>query len=307
MSRPQPALEPAWPPALVAQLRQTHGAPTGIEQLGGMSGGRVWRVRCATASLIVKLSASPAEARFYEQVAEPLRAAGVPSPRMEWALHEPDAHWLILEDIPAPLPVQTPATWSPDARVIAILARLHAVTRANPPNLQDAQPQAWTDAMTSSALTFFSPEVAATLALRLRQLRQASQPIFTPWCWVSGDPNPLNWGQRDDGSPVLFDWELFGPGTPAIDLAIIIPGLGHAEQYAETAECYVEHWARQSAALPWTSAVLARDIALAKIASVVRLLAAHADGSARVNDELVTWLIDQAPARIDTLAYHARA
>jgi aminoglycoside phosphotransferase (APT) family kinase protein len=136
------------------------------------------------------------------------------------------------------------------------------------------------------------------------RLRQASQPIFAPWCWISGDPNPLNWGLRADGSLVLFDWELFGPGTPAIDLAIIIPGLGNAVQYAAVADYYVDLWACQPDPLPWTNAQLARNVALAKIASVVRLLAAHADGSARVGDELVSWLVNKTPAWIGEFAQH---
>jgi len=296
-------LDPDWPSALVDQLRQTHGALSSVERLGGMSGGRVWRVRFKDASVIVKASASPAEARFYEHAADTLRLAGVPSPRLELALHEPDAHWLLLEDIPTSLPIQPPTSWRPDAPSIAILARLHAVTRAQPPNLSDARPQNWTDAMTSAALTLFPPEAAATLSPLLRQLQQESQPIFAPWCWISGDPNPLNWGFRADGSPVLFDWELFGPGTPAIDLAIVIPGLGNAGQYAAVAESYVALWSQPSDRLPWTVEQLTRDIALAKVASVVRLLAAHADGAARVGEALVTWLVDQAPAWIGELAH----
>jgi len=152
-------LDPDWPSALVDQLRQTHGALSSVERLGGMSGGRVWRVRFKDASVIVKASASPAEARFYEHAADTLRLAGVPSPRLELALHEPDAHWLLLEDIPTSLPIQPPTSWRPDAPSIAILARLHAVTRAQPPNLSDARPQNWTDAMTFAALTLFPPRL----------------------------------------------------------------------------------------------------------------------------------------------------
>jgi hypothetical protein len=293
-----------WPSALVEQLHRTHDAPSSVERLGGMSGSCVWRVRFTGSSVIVKASASPAEARFYELAAGPLREAGILSPRLEWALHEPDAHWLVLEDIPTQLPTQPVAGWRPDPRVIAILARLHALTRTKPPYLPDAPPQTWTDAMTASALALFPPAAAATLAPLLRRLRQETQPIFAPWCWISGDPNPLNWGLRADGSRVLFDWELFGPGTPAIDLAIVIPGLGNVAQYAAVVDCYVEFWACQPDTLPWTNAQLARNIALAKIASVVRLLAAHADGSARVGAELVAWLVDKAPTWIGELAQH---
>ncbi len=67
----------------------------------------------------------------------------------------------------------------------------------------------------------------------LEQPQREHAAISEPWCWISGDPNPRNWGLRADGTPVLFDWELFGPGTPATDLAIIVPGLGTLTDYKQ--------------------------------------------------------------------------
>jgi hypothetical protein len=241
-----------WPPALIDYLGRIHGTLSAVDALGGMSAGRVWRARFErnAATVIVKRSLSPAEARFYEQAAGPLLRAGVPGPRLEWALHLADAHWLVLEDIPAPLPFQNSAGWQPDSRVVTILARLHAATRAAPPMLPDASPQTWTNATTDAALGPFEPAMAARLAPPLRRLQHESQPIFEAWCWISGDPNPLNWGRRMDGSPVLFDWELFGPGTPALDLAICLPGLGEPSQFATLASLYREIWSREHGALP---------------------------------------------------------
>jgi hypothetical protein len=34
-----------------------------------------------------------------------LRQAGIPIPELKWSCHLPDSHWLILEEIPHPLPV----------------------------------------------------------------------------------------------------------------------------------------------------------------------------------------------------------
>jgi aminoglycoside phosphotransferase (APT) family kinase protein len=47
----------------------------------------------------------------------------------------------------------------------------------------------------------------------------------TPERVISGDPNPSNWGRRERGQLVLFDWERFGVGQPELDVAIVIRGL----------------------------------------------------------------------------------
>ncbi len=80
-----------------------------------MSLSAVWRVHVAGASAIVKVSPSRDEARFYEQIAPSLRTAGVPIPELELALHEPDSHWLVIEDIPTPLLVGHLSRLSPFA------------------------------------------------------------------------------------------------------------------------------------------------------------------------------------------------
>ena len=92
-------LDPDWPPRLHDHIARTHGAPVAVERLAGMSLSAVWRVHVAGASAIVKVSPSGDEARFYEQIAPSLRTAGVPIPELELALHEPDSHWLVIEDI----------------------------------------------------------------------------------------------------------------------------------------------------------------------------------------------------------------
>lgn len=279
----------------------THGTPVAIERLSGMSLSSVWRVRCIESSAIVKVSPSSYEAHFYEHVAPSLRAASVPIPELELVLHEPDAHWLVIEDIPEPLPAPRPDVWQPDDRIVAILARLHMTTRAQPPNLPEPPARAWTDAMTLAALACLPASDAASVGPLLTQLHAESQPVFAPWCWISGDPNPRNWGLRPDGSPVLFDWELFGPGTPATDLAIIVPGLGDRAAYNEVAAAYLAAW-DGAEALPWDAGALSRQIALAKIASVVQLLDGHVNGTADIGADLLAWLTATAPAWVQTIA-----
>jgi aminoglycoside phosphotransferase (APT) family kinase protein len=142
------------------------------------------------------------------------------------------------------------------------------------------------------------------LEASLAELEVESQALFQPECWISGDPNPLNWGLRDDGSLALFDWELFGPGVPAIDLAVAIPGLGDAHAFVSMAEAYREIRTGFTGAgdtLP-PSDELARRIALAKAASVVQLCYACFDGIAQVRPDLIDWLRRSFPAWVATAA-----
>jgi aminoglycoside phosphotransferase (APT) family kinase protein len=133
----------------------------------------------------------------------------------------------------------------------------------------------------------------------LERLQRESEADSDPWCWISGDPNPRNWGLRDDGTPVLFDWELFGPGTPATDLAIIVPGLGSLTDYANVAAAYL---AASEAAPGWDIEQLSRQIAVSKVATVVQLLHGHVAGAAQVDSDLLDWLRAAAPACILTIA-----
>ncbi len=288
-----------WPEQLHETIQATIGVPVAVERLSGMSLSGVWRVRAASGSLVVKSGPSAFEATFYETVAPSLRASGIPIPDLYLSLHEPARHWLVIEDIPQPLPARPVDGWQPDQRIIEILARLHAVTRANPPDLSTAPVRGWTDEMTSSALDCLQPADGATLAPLLARLQDESAPIFSEWCWISGDPNPRNWGLRAGGSPALFDWELFGPGIPATDLAIIVPGLGTPANFADVAAAYINSL---DGASHWSVETLARQVAIAKVATIIQLLDGHSTGSANVSNELLAWLADTVPAWVATIA-----
>ena len=161
-----------WPEPVADQLRHTHGEPVAVEPLGGMSGARVYRARFPGGSVVVKASPRPAESLFYERVAGRLRHVGVPIPRLEWVVHLPDAHWLVLEDIPAPLPILPSDRWQPDPRVTAVLARLHRVTRTWALDFPESPARTWTDRVTDAALTCFPADVAEDLAPALRALQR---------------------------------------------------------------------------------------------------------------------------------------
>ncbi len=289
------------PKQLDADIRTTFGNPVAAERLGGMSGSDVWRLRCTGSTVVVKASTSAVEAAFYETITPSLCAAEIPIPDLLLAYYDGNRHRLVIEDVPGPLPapVQSPHHWRPDPRIITILARLHAVTRAQPPNVPDAPVFRWTDEMTASACSCPQTLDAATKA-RLSRLQFAAQSRLTPWCWISSDPNPRNWGVRADVTPVLFDWEQFGPGHPATDLAIIVLGLGDLDQYRRTASAYL---AASVADVPsrWDADSLGSLIGIAKAATVVQLLHGHVNGTANVSDDLLNWLVDAVPAWVRTI------
>ena len=84
---------------------------------------------------------------------------------------------------------------------------------------------------------------------------------------ISGDPNPTNWSVREDGTVVLFDWERVGYGTPALDLAITVPGLGTPDDYRRVVEGYLRAGPSPELTAPQEGPVerLAYDIALANL------------------------------------------
>lgn len=94
----------ALPAPIVERLRQEQGGLFAVEPLGGMSQGRVFRVRFAAQSLIVKRTAGRAESAFYRQIVPRWSGPTRHIPALHWALESEDEWWLALEDIPPPLP-----------------------------------------------------------------------------------------------------------------------------------------------------------------------------------------------------------
>jgi thiamine kinase-like enzyme len=292
----------AWPATVTSHLRAVYGIPIAIERPGGMSGASVHRVRFAEGSVIVKSSSSGRESLFYRHADDQLERGGVCAPRLLWSAEIDELHWLVLEDIPASAPIAPPDRWQPNAGMVAMIARLHSLTLALPVELANFAKWDWTVDATDDALSFFPAAVARNLAPPLQALREEAQHLAAPWCWISGDPNPSNWGTRADGSLVLFDWELVRRGTPPTDLAILVAGLGDETKFAQMAACYLDLWQTISAKRSWPAATLARDIALAKIWTVVMLLRACVSGRANVPAELRGQMAESVPPWVRSLA-----
>jgi aminoglycoside phosphotransferase (APT) family kinase protein len=83
----------------------------------------------------------------------------------------------------------------------------------------------------------------------------------------------------DRSSVVLFDWERISCGSPAIDLSIIMPGLGTPDNSLELsiAKKYLKMWSSAGLDFPISERKLLWQIKLAKIWSVVEFLDNTAD------------------------------
>jgi Ser/Thr protein kinase RdoA (MazF antagonist) len=171
-----------------------------------------------------------------------------------------------------------------DPDLIAVLRLLHQSALPDLPAPLAPYRPTWEMATTDRALVAL-PALpacdAATLMDNLGAMCDAAQPLFAPRCPLSGDPNPANWGLRDDGSLVLFDWERFCRGAPAIDLAITVPGLGDMTAFRQVAVGYSVGQAPSDEAEQ-----MAREIALAKVWSVVEFLAHNAGRGERAGATL---------------------
>jgi aminoglycoside phosphotransferase (APT) family kinase protein len=271
-----------------------------------MSQSRIFRVSGPRGSAIVKSGARPAEARFYRTVMPVLKDFGIAIPQLIWLGSEDDTVWWIaLEDVAQPLPRER---WDADQEVLAMLKRLHATPPSwLPAGLDGFFCPQWTQAMDEATLRYFAVQ-ATGLAELLRRIRGDYQYLFSMGCLISGDPNPTNWGLREDGSVVLYDWERFGRGAPALDLAITIPGLGDEGAFKRVAAAYLRAGGGSDAGaiperienFPSTVGALAKEIAAAKVWSVVEFAGMVVDDAVSVTPRIHT-LLSEFPGWVGSL------
>ncbi|MBN9387044.1 MAG: aminoglycoside phosphotransferase family protein [Chloroflexi bacterium] len=230
-----------FPPQIPTPLRQflTENYPplTNFEKLGGMSGSGVWQAIFGNKSVVLKKSRRPLESDFYKNIAPVLRQQGVAIPAVYWqGMSEDGAYWLALESVPAPLPRER---WGADPEILKILGNLHRARFPAQPDITGLYQPGWNDAMTANALKMLDLD-PAQLGPVLKVWQTKAQLLFRPTHSISADPNPGNWGLREDGGAVLFDWERFTYGSPAIDVAIITTGLPSREKLHHSAAKYLE-------------------------------------------------------------------
>ncbi|PWW16579.1 phosphotransferase family protein [Pantoea sp. AG702] len=196
---------------------------------------------------IEKEPVSEVEYAFYHNAAPLLAQLGILTPVVKSACYE--QRKLVLEYIPEP--IQQDAVMS-DA-FLSVLARLHII---EPDSSWRFSTHQWDEAALEGCLALL--RLPAQAERQFRAMQKHSNVLFEQHCVISGDTNAGNWGKRENGELVLFDWERFGLGNSAIDLAPLVKGMGGEEDYRAIARRYCQLNSR------FNADVLAKEIALAK-------------------------------------------
>ncbi|MCP2005364.1 UNVERIFIED_ORG: hypothetical protein J2Y78_003904 [Buttiauxella agrestis ATCC 33320] len=208
--------------------------------------------------VIEKFPASDVEYSFYQHAAKNLAQVDIPTPMLLSA--DPSLRKLRLEYIPHL--VDQDAVGRDE--VLSILSRLHCY----PPDTSWVyHNHTWSESDLEKSLTLL--ELPGRAAKQLRYFQQVSDALFSGQCLISGDSNAGNWGKRDNGDLILFDWERFSTGSPAIDLAPLIKGMGSIQKFIEFATRY------NCISCHYNPNDLTREIAIAKawiVTEVVVLL-----------------------------------
>ncbi|GHA32685.1 phosphotransferase family protein [Photobacterium aphoticum] len=197
------------------------------DDLSQMGSARVSKTTFATAPCIHKQHASKVEIGFYQFAAPALH--GINTPKLLKATNTD----LFIEFIPQA--ITRKALYS-DPQTFEQLAQLHCSPYIPP---FDVKTHEWTDSATELALSELNLPQSAQQAVRSIQSRSSC--LFKYAGLISGDTNEGNWGKRSNGELVLFDWERFGYGSPAIDLAPLVSGLGTIADYKSIVENYIQY------------------------------------------------------------------
>ncbi len=249
------------PPQVEEHAAALCGRSQRLEPLSGLSNATVVRYHGDRDVLVVKRTNSR-ESWFYRDIRALLLEHGIRTPECRFNLVAGEEAWLGLESIAAPFPI---AAFPGDASLLHRLALLHVFP------LRSAASHLvipWTRELNHLVAGLFGArrDVVEGLLQRYRSILQC------PDCLVWGDANPHNWAMADDSSPVLLDWQRWGIGSRAFDLATFTPGLADRAAARWVAEEYRAACASASLEVPPLE-LLAGDILRAKAWSVVELLA----------------------------------
>ncbi|MCY9825072.1 phosphotransferase family protein [Vibrio chagasii] len=195
--------------------------------LAQMGSAQVFIEQFRGAPCIRKHGAGEVEISFYQDAAQHL--SGVHSP----TLLAVEGDTLFIEHIPHSLTLSELQT---TFEVYQQLSRIHKSQYSPSFAVKEHR---WSTCDTESALTSLNlPQVTQDSLLRIQQ---HSDVLFNHNTLLSGDSNEGNWGRRDNGELVLFDWERFGYGSPAIDLAPLVSRMGTLSDYEFIVDQYLPH------------------------------------------------------------------
>lgn len=232
---------------------------------------------------IEKYPVGEVEYHFYQQTARELTHAGVAIPKLLSA--DPDLRRLRLEYIPREVNQDDVS----GDEILATLNCLHRYT-ASPQWLYHNH--AWSEYALEHSLRLLA--LPDKNARQLRRFRQCSDALFDYQSLISGDSNAGNWGRRVNGDVVLFDWERFGRGSPAIDLAPLIKGMGTKQAFIDLAERYCQLSGQQNIK------ALAREIAIAKAWIVTEVITLLYERKKSIFPLYLNWYKEHLPDWLDT-------
>ncbi|GGX38018.1 phosphotransferase family protein [Saccharospirillum salsuginis] len=201
------------------------------QDLAMMGEARVRKTTWQGKTAIHKAPVHPTEAYFYQEILCQPGASGISAPDV-FAVSPSEGMWI--EYIPHA--VHPSETGQPD--FMQALAEIHEADL----NLDRDRlfPYRWTTQDTERAIDRFEPDQQRLIDRWLPDFFDRQSSVFEPVCPVSGDTNAFNWGRRENGDLVLFDWERFGMGSPAMDLAPMIPGLPDIELVDRYCSAYLD-------------------------------------------------------------------
>lgn len=197
------------------------------KDLSKMGRASVHVIQHSGTSYILKQSATDVEINFYQFSASKIK--GMNTPR----LLKVEDRDLYIEFIPHQVSLQALQT---NTSTYKQLARLHG-SECIPAFA--TRKHEWNRASTERALKFLN--LPDTIQNSIESIQSLSAPLFNHSGLISGDTNDGNWRTRANSDLVLFDWERFGYGSPAIDLAPLVQGLGNLSEYQMVIEQYIQH------------------------------------------------------------------
>ncbi|MGR5209018.1 phosphotransferase [Vibrio rotiferianus] len=200
------------------------------KELSQMGTAQVYLVEMDGRKVIEKRNPTRVEVAFYQQHSATFNQLGILVPKFVGFDTEQDTLWIeyIPHQIDQDFLLQDP-------RILSRLVRIHQT----PPPSDNVlfKTHNWTEQATASALETL--QLDAQTEACLRHFKTKAQYLFKSQTLLSGDSNAGNWGLRDNGELVLFDWERFSTGHPAIDLSPLVAGMGTMEDYKQVTKQYI--------------------------------------------------------------------
>lgn len=221
------------PREVQSAMRARVGTLERLDPLGGLSGRTVLAAHGRLGTVVVKGPATSAEVAVAADLNPHLVAAGVRTARATVISTADAGKWLLLEHFPQELPRER---WGADHDVLTVLRALHSLPKALVDGVDGRYLPRWDPSLTAAAVAALRGP--STFADRLSELADRCQYLFQPSVVVSADPNPLNWRIDTAGRPVLLDWERVTLAHPAVDLGILMPGLGDPVTASRIADLY---------------------------------------------------------------------